>query len=62
MFRKEIRASDISFDYVHHMYELFPNHKLHTDLICKCLTILCDLSTDDRMHVFLKERQSAFFD
>ena len=26
MFTSSIKASDISYEYIHHMYELYPNH------------------------------------
>ena len=57
MFANSIRASDISYDYIHHMYELYPNHRLHTELITKCLQVLCDISTEDWMHQHFKARQ-----
>lgn len=56
MFTHSIRASDISYEYIHHMYELFPNHRLHADLIAKTLQTLCDIITEDNMHAFLKQR------
>jgi len=56
MFANSIRASDISYDYIHHMYELYPNHKLHAELISKCLSVLCDIAVEDNMHKFFKER------
>ncbi len=37
LFVNSIKASDISFDYIHHMYELYPNHRLHAELISKSL-------------------------
>ena len=36
-FIKKMFASDISYDYIHHMYELYPNHRLHAEMIAKCL-------------------------
>jgi|LauGreDrversion4_2_1035121.scaffolds.fasta_scaffold824363_1 hypothetical protein len=37
LFSASIKASDISYEYIHHMYELYPNHRLHAELITKCL-------------------------
>lgn len=54
MFASSIRASDISYEYIHHMYELYPNHRLHAEMIAKCLQVLCDITTEDNMHKFLK--------
>lgn len=51
-----IKASDISYEYVHHFYELYPNLRLHTELICKSLSLLCDITTGDQMHIYFKER------
>ncbi len=62
LFGTGIKASDISYDYIHHMYELYPNHKLHCELITKSLQLLCDIATEDQMHTFLKLRQQSFFD
>lgn len=47
LFTNSIKTSDISYDYIHHMYELYPNHFIHTELIVKSLQVLCDLVTDD---------------
>ncbi len=57
MFNPSIKASDISYDYIHHMYELYPNHRLHAELITKCLSVLCDVATEDGMHLYFKQRQ-----
>ena len=62
MFSGGIRASDVSFEYIHHLYELFPNHRAHCEIICKCLTIICDIVIEDKTHLFLKERQQVFYD
>eukprot|EP00347_Sterkiella_histriomuscorum_P010775 403374964 len=63
LFFPVIKASDISFEYVHHMYEIFPNHRLHTELICKCLNVLSEMaSSQEDMYKFFKERQQQFFD
>ena len=34
LFKPQIKVSDISYDYINHFYELYPNHRLHTELIC----------------------------
>ena len=62
LFSGGIRASDVSFEYVHHLYELFPNHRAHCEVICKCLTVLCEVVTEDKTHAFLKERQQLFYE
>lgn len=62
LFSASIKASDISYEYINHMYELYPNHKLHVDLISKSLQVLCDIVTEDKMHTQLKQRQFAFFE
>jgi len=51
-----------TYKYSHHFYELFPNHKAHSEVYCKCLYLLCEIITERDMHAFLKERQQAFFD
>lgn len=50
MFTNSIKASDLSYDYIHHMYELYPNHKLHVEMISKCLQVLCDITSEGTMH------------
>jgi len=62
MFANSIKASDISYDYIHHMYELYPNHRLHAELIAKSLSVLCDIATEDKMHALFKQRQQAYFE
>lgn len=48
--------SDINYDYINHFYEIFPNFRHHTELICKALTLLSDISTEEYMHQFFKVR------
>lgn len=62
LFVNSIKASDISFEYIHHMYELYPNHRLHAELIAKSLQVLCDIVTEDNMHAYFKVRQQVYFD
>ncbi len=62
LFQSGIRVSDIGHDYINHFYELFPNFRLHTELICRALTLLIDISVEDQMHQFFKLRQVAYFD
>ena len=54
LFANPIKASDISYDYIHHMYELYPNHRLHAELMAKSLQELCDIVTEDKMHAYFK--------
>lgn len=62
MFLQQIKASDISYEYIHHMYELYPNYRLHAELMAKSLQVLCDVCTDTQMHAFFKQRQTVYFD
>jgi hypothetical protein len=62
LFAQTIQASDISFDYIHHMYELYPNTRLHAELIGKCLTVLCDIAVEDSIHASFKQRSQVFFE
>ncbi len=50
MFQSGVRVSDISYDYINHFYELFPNFRLHTELISKTLLLLSDITTERHMH------------
>jgi len=36
------------------MYELYPNSRLHAELIAKCLTVLCDIAVEDSLHASFK--------
>lgn len=55
------RPSDINYDYVSHLYVLYPNVQQRTELICRCLEVLCDIVTHPGLDQFLQERQQAFF-
>jgi len=51
------RPSDISYEYVSHLYVLYPNVRQRTELICKCLEVLCDIVTHPGLDRYLRERQ-----
>jgi hypothetical protein len=51
------RPSDISYEYVSHLYVLYPNVRQRTELICKCLEVLCDIVTHPGLDKFLRDRQ-----
>jgi len=55
------RPSDISYEYVSHLYVLYPNVRQRTELICKCLEVLCDIVTHPGLDKFLRDRQQAYF-
>lgn len=55
------RPSDISYDYVSHLYVLYPNVRQRTELICKCLEVLGDIVTHPGLDPYLRERQQAYF-
>jgi len=46
---------------VSHLYVLYPNVRIRTELICKCLEILCDFATRADFAEFLRERQLAHY-
>jgi hypothetical protein len=50
------RPSDIAYDYVSHLYVLYPNVRQRTELICKCLEVLCDIVTHHGLDRYLRER------
>jgi len=50
------RPSDIGYDYVDHLYVLYPNVRLRTELICKCLEVLCDIVTHPGLERYLRDR------
>ena len=31
------------------LYELYPNVRLHTEMICKCMDLLCEISSHDSL-------------
>jgi hypothetical protein len=51
------RPSDIAYEYVSHLYVLYPNVRQRTELICRCLEVLCDIVTHPGLDPFLRERQ-----
>jgi len=55
------RPSDIGYEYVSHLYVLYPNVRQRTELICKCLEVLCDIVTHRSLAHYLRERQQAYF-
>jgi len=55
------RPSDIAYDYVSHLYVLYPNVRQRTELICRCLEVLCDIVTHPSLDPYLRERQQAYF-
>ena len=44
-------------EYVSHLYVLYPNVRQRTELICKCLEVLCDIVTHPGLDRYLRERQ-----
>jgi len=55
------RPSDIAYEYVSHLYVLYPNVRQRTELICRCLEVLCDIVTHPGLDSYLRERQQAYF-
>ena len=51
------RPSDIGYEYVSHLYVLYPNVRQRSELICKCLEVLCDIVTHHGLANYLRERQ-----
>ena len=43
MFTQKLRVQDISYDYMHDLYEIYPNVRLHCQLTCKMLEVICDI-------------------
>jgi len=59
--RPSQKLHDISLDYMHNLYEMYPNMRLHCELIAECLNLLCFIVTHpDLMQVF-KPRQREFY-
>ena len=50
------RPSDINFEYVSHLYVIYPNVRQRTELICRCLEVLCDIVTHPGLDPYLRER------
>lgn len=55
------RPSDIAYEYVSHLYVLYPNVRQRTELVCRCLEVLCDIVTHPGLDPYLRERQQAYF-
>lgn len=53
---------DISYDYMHDLYEIYPNVRHHCTLISKMLELLCDVLSYPQIYAFIKPRQVEFFE
>ena len=40
---------DVSNAYMRNLYEMYPNVRLHTEMICKCMDLLCEISSHDAL-------------
>lgn len=43
------KVHDVSNNYMRSLYELYPNVRLHTEMICKCMDLICEISSHDNL-------------
>ena len=55
------RLHDISFDYMRSIYEMYPNVRLHCEMIVECLNLLCAIVGHPELMSLFKAKQREFF-
>ena len=43
------------------LYEMYPNVRLHCEMLCKCMELLCDISSHNDLSKTFADRQDEFF-
>ena len=57
-----MKVQDIGYDYMHDLFEMYPNVRLHCALVCKMLELVCDIFLHPTLWGHLKARQAEFFE
>lgn len=47
---------------MHDLYEIYPNVRLHCNLTCKMLEVICDIVSHPSVQAFVKVRQAEYFE
>jgi hypothetical protein len=47
---------------MHDLYEIYPNVRLHCQLTCKMLEVVCDIVNNPVIQSFIKVRQAEYFE
>ena len=47
---------------MHDLYEIYPNVRLHCNLTCKMLQVICDIVSHPSIYSFIKLRQAEYFE
>lgn len=58
----KLKVQDISYDYMHDLFEVYPNVRLHCQLACKMLEVICDIANQKDIYNFIKVRQAEYFE
>jgi len=48
------RLHDISFEYMRNIYEMYPNLRLHCEMIVECLSLLCEIVAHPELMAIFK--------
>jgi hypothetical protein len=59
--RPSQKLHDISMDYMHSVFELYPNVRLHCELIAECLNVLTNIVVHPDLMQLFKMRQREFY-
>lgn len=44
------KVHDVSNSYMRNLYEMYPNVRLHTEMICKCMDLICEISSHEVLY------------
>jgi hypothetical protein len=55
------KPMDIRFEYLKQLHELYPNVRLHADLIVGILELSCDIVCHPSLSKFMKDRYEEFY-
>lgn len=50
------RFSDVSYEYINHIYVIYPNVKERTELLCKCLEAISDIISLSWVSEYLRDK------
>ena len=55
------KVHDVSNSYMRNLYEMYPNVRLHCEMLCKCMELLCDIASHNDLSKTFADRQDEFF-
>ena len=55
------KVHDVSNSYMRNLYELFPNVRLHTEMICKAMDLLCEICSHEALSQHFAQCLDEFY-